>query len=229
MTGIRFLVSSFIAFFFLVLFYFFYPRFDMVISGYFYHRQYFSDIGLSTLMQYLRHSYYFIFTVSCCLVLIFYLIRKQQVAYGIAFFLLCVVFGNAVVTPAVKLVFKRPRPANVISFGGDKVFSPPGQITSECSHNCSFVSGEATFAFQLIVFGMVFRHKRTKSIVYTLAILYYSLISLMRIMLGRHFLSDVLFAACLMGFVDGVLYLCFYRIDNNPRFLVGKKNMVPGA
>ena len=79
------------------------------------------------------------------------------------------------------------------------------------------MSGEATFSFQLITFAMILRRKKTKRIAYVFSLMYYFTVSFLRVILGKHFLSDVLFAASLMMLLDGLLYIALYDSDERPR------------
>ncbi|WP_051312441.1 phosphatase PAP2 family protein [Pseudodonghicola xiamenensis] len=102
----------------------------------------------------------------------------------------------------VNLILKshwgRARPAQIEQFGGQARFTPPFQITDQCQHNCSFVSGEASLvtAGGLII-GAILWHvvppQRRRWLVATLAVLVLALAS-MRFFKGRHFLSDVIWA-----------------------------------
>lgn len=104
----------------------------------------------------------------------------------------------------------RARPAHLEEFGGSATFTPPYQVTDQCATNCSFVSGEAAgvaaaaFAVLAVLWhgrGAVFR-----GVLVLLAAVYVIGPSLMRVMMGRHFASDVLLAVLFVALVALVLY-----------------------
>ena len=107
----------------------------------------------------------------------------------------------------------RARPASVVEFGGDRLFTPPFEIADQCASNCSFVSGEAaSSAAMAIVLAILFaRHvakpKRIAFIGLLAAI--FVLASGMRVASGRHFLSDVVFAGLFMLIVARLTYRGF--------------------
>lgn len=102
----------------------------------------------------------------------------------------------------------RARPEPV--FGGEAEFTRPFVIADECARNCSFVSGEASGATALaIVLGAVawplLAERGRRRTVLTLGAVA-AAAALMRVATGRHFLSDVVFAAFLTAFVALALW-----------------------
>jgi lipid A 4'-phosphatase len=100
----------------------------------------------------------------------------------------------------VNVVFKehwgRPRPVQVLDFGGSNPFVPAGEMARYCTSNCSFVSGESASAFWLILLVPLLPlawQKRGLLIAFGV----YVLTSGLRIAFGGHFLSDVVMAAVL--------------------------------
>ncbi len=105
----------------------------------------------------------------------------------------------------------RARPQAVEAFGGTAEFTPPVLPADQCLQNCSFVSGEAAgavtlalTAWLLLVPHLALRGRLTLGLALGAVALWGSL---MRVMAGRHFLSDVLFAADLMIILVLSLYL----------------------
>ena len=102
----------------------------------------------------------------------------------------------------------RARPAYV--FSGEAEFTLPFVIADQCERNCSFVSGEASAAAALaIVLGALVwpalgrgGRRRTAILLGTVA----GVAALMRVLTGRHFLSDVVFAWLLTAFVALALW-----------------------
>jgi membrane-associated PAP2 superfamily phosphatase len=85
----------------------------------------------------------------------------------------------------------RPRPWRVTDFGGDQPFVGVWRITRECITNCSFVSGEASSAIWLVTL-VVLVPARWRPLALRIAIGLAVLLSLNRIAMGGHFLSDTL-------------------------------------
>ena len=96
----------------------------------------------------------------------------------------------------LKNFWGRARPNDILQLGGDNMFSPWYEISNACQKNCSFVSGDASVGFSIIVLYLI-----TKNIVFLyLSIFSGFVLGLIRIMAGGHFLSDVLFAGIFVVF-----------------------------
>ncbi len=107
------------------------------------------------------------------------------------------------------VVFKnnwgRARPEDITEFGGSAQFTPALQWTSECDTNCSFVSGEGAGATALAIsFALLIpfllpgmAQKRRRKVLLAALIVPATAIVL-RIVMGRHFLSDTVFAILLV-------------------------------
>lgn len=83
----------------------------------------------------------------------------------------------------------RARPRDVIEFGGDKQFTPACVMTNQCVKNCSFTSGEASFAFSFLCFALLARRHRRQWMGGIM--LLGTSVGFIRIISGAHFLSDV--------------------------------------
>lgn len=105
----------------------------------------------------------------------------------------------------LKAYWGRARPDDITVFGGDAQFTPPFQITDQCLKNCSFTSGEAASAATLAMLVLVLAWPRASRLVR--GALLASLVpvamagSAFRIVMGRHFLSDVVFSILLCALV----------------------------
>jgi lipid A 4'-phosphatase len=118
------------------------------------------------------------------------------------FLLLSFAVGNGLlVNTVLKDHWGRARPADVQAFGGSKIFTPAFVISDQCSKNCSFVSGHAAQGFFFTLAGIYAR--RWFWFVPGLAL--GSLVGLARIVQGRHFLSDIIFAFFAIYFVGKLL------------------------
>ncbi|MFN4157915.1 MAG: phosphatase PAP2 family protein [Gemmobacter sp.] len=99
----------------------------------------------------------------------------------------------------------RARPDTVEAFGGGLKFTASLNPAAECARNCSFVSGETASAAALAV-GMVvvLRHLRPRisqaiwraGLAFAAGVVVLGMAT--RLMVGRHFLSDVTFAVLIV-------------------------------
>jgi lipid A 4'-phosphatase len=114
-----------------------------------------------------------------------------------------------IVNVLLKPEWGRPRPGEVIPFGGKLDFVAWWNPFGACGGNCSFVSGEESLAVWMLAFAMVLPQRyRTAAI--TAAALNCAAIALGRIAMGSHFASDVLFAAVLTGLSVWVAYVAAF-------------------
>lgn len=127
----------------------------------------------------------------------------------------------------VNLVLKshvgRARPDTVAEFGGSADFSPAWQLVQECSYNCSFTSGEVALAtgLALPILVILWPHltrRGERSLAVGVAVGYIALVALLRIGLGRHFLSDAVFSV-LFGAGAALALYPVLRIDAARRHL----------
>ena len=56
-----------------------------------------------------------------------------------------------------KNIWGRARPGDILQLGGKENFTPWFQISDACVSNCSFVSGDASVGFSLIVFYLLIK------------------------------------------------------------------------
>lgn len=103
----------------------------------------------------------------------------------------------------------RARPFQVTEFGGRRQFTPAFVISDQCKTNCSFVSGDASLGYFGLAFFFVAR--RRKAIVASAAVLAGTLIGLVRMAQGAHFLSDVIFAGVFTFLAGWLLYFLILR------------------
>lgn len=84
----------------------------------------------------------------------------------------------------------RARPKQVQEFAGEHQFTPPFVYSGACEKNCSFTSGHASIGFVFI--ALFWATRRREYFYFGLAL--GALLSWVRIAMGGHFLSDVLFS-----------------------------------
>jgi lipid A 4'-phosphatase len=115
-----------------------------------------------------------------------------------------------VVNGILKEHWGRARPREIVAFGGNKQFTKAFVLSDQCETNCSFVSGEASLGFYGLTFMFIARRRKRKTIA-SASLLIGSLIGLLRMSLGAHFLSDVIFAGLFTFLVSYLLYLLLIR------------------
>ncbi|WP_444452704.1 phosphatase PAP2 family protein [Rhodobacter capsulatus] len=104
----------------------------------------------------------------------------------------------------------RARPDQVTEFGGMATFTPAWQVTDQCARNCSFSSGDVALIATLVLGGLVLawphltRLQRSFGTLGGLVLVLGT--GLLRIALGRHFLSDVIFSMFFSAAVALALY-----------------------
>ena len=116
-----------------------------------------------------------------------------------AFLALVLVTGPGLIANTLlKDNWARPRPMHIVEFGGPDQFTPVLSRSGACERNCSFISGEASSIFA-IGFAAALLARRRRTAWMASAVAAGSVIGLIRIGEGGHFLSDVIFAGVIMG------------------------------
>ena len=197
------------------------PSVDLIVSGWFYTPgQGFLYADLPFFLVLHATAYYgsrVVGMVLAVLALIAALKRRPILAISgknWLFLFLALMLGPVLLA---NVIFKdnwgRARPREVTEFGGPSQFSPAWIPEAMPHKNGSFVAGDAAFGFFLPSFAYVLPKKKSlkkKSLLPRsffwggtgLGILF----GVSRIMMGAHFLSDVLFAAFFMYFLSAALY-----------------------
>jgi lipid A 4'-phosphatase len=114
--------------------------------------------------------------------------------------------GNAI----FKDNWGRARPNRTTEFGGTQRFTPAFVMTSQCRRNCSFVAGHPAAVFALFGAALLLRRRRRTAIAAVAA--FGALAGLGRIMQGKHFLSDVVFAGFVVYIVAWGLAWAYRRV-----------------
>jgi membrane-associated phospholipid phosphatase len=111
----------------------------------------------------------------------------------------------------LKPLFDRPRPRNIIDFGGTDTFVQAWGLGGGIFDDRSFVSGEAAVVVCLIPLAFFVPVVWRRS-VFVLLSVFAALTALNRIAFGAHFLSDVLIASGLMATLAiGLAHLIYGR------------------
>lgn len=109
-----------------------------------------------------------------------------------------------VINPVLKDHWGRPRPSQIVDYGGSGHYVAPGAISDQCRRNCSFVSSHAGAGFFWITGAWLFPAQRRRWLIggYALG----GLIGLGRIIQGGHFVSDVLGAALVVTLCNVLMF-----------------------
>lgn len=140
-------------------------------------------------------------------------LRARVWGYIVALFLLAPLL---LVNGILKAQSGRARPAYVQEFGGERLFTPAGQIADQCASNCSFVSGEVSATVVLgVVLWLVAGLWRGRiadwglSYLRVLALGLPAFVIVQRVVTGRHFASDAIFAVLITLSLAWALHAVF--------------------
>ena len=185
-----------------------FPGVDLSISRWFYRPGEGFWLGKSLLIEILRDAIWWmsilIFAFSL-VALIFAALGRQLLgveAREAAFVFLLYLLGPILLVNGIlKEYWGRARPGQVTEFGGTAQFTPAWMPADQCASNCSFVSGEGSAATALAIAFLIFAPEawrllpRKGFVIYALAgVLLPSAGLVLRVMTGRHFVSDTVFA-----------------------------------
>jgi len=138
---------------------------------------------------------------------------RMLIRPSLALYLICsFAIGPGLVTNGLlKPLWARPRPVFVEQFAGPQHFEPWWRPGGDCPRNCSFVSGDASQAFWLLAPASL-APAPVRPIALATAAVFASGLSGMRVVFGRHFLTDVVFAAVLTIIIIALCYRVFVRM-----------------
>lgn len=127
------------------------------------------------------------------------------------FLLLALLVGPGLMA---NVVFKdhwgRSRPREIVEFGGEGTFSPALVPHLEKARpNGSFVCGDGAFGFFLPAFAYVIPQKKKRRVFWAGTVAG-GVFSFVRLAVGAHFLSDILFAALLIYVVTAALHAVMF-------------------
>jgi lipid A 4'-phosphatase len=195
------------------------PELDVAIAGYFFRPDIKAEIySLYPVLEVIRVCNNVI-TVSTALLafgaLVFKLIwpRGPTLIPARAALLIVGTFllGPALLTNGVlKSHWSRPRPGTVMNLGGTNSYMQWWDPRGACEVNCSFVSGEASSAYAMLAPAVVLPPPGRYAAIGA-ALIYGTMIGLVRMALGAHFLTDVIFAGVLTALIIWLLHGLLYR------------------
>jgi len=195
------------------------PDFDLAISAPFYDpasKKF--PLDYSAPVQSLRHGAEWVTILIVTFVLLALVLKlvapqRKMLIPGRAaiFFLAALVLGpGLLINGILKSEWPRPRPNEVTQFGGVERFVAWWDPRSTCETNCSFVSGEASSAFLMLVPASLVPPPWS-GLAYAGAILYGLAVGGLRVVMGAHFFTDVVFAGVFMFLLVWLLHGLIYR------------------
>lgn len=199
-----------------------YPAIDPLVSGLFFDGKGWMAGPFSNVLRFVLWRLSAVVLFAALVLWLVALLRKRPALGGSArawgLIVLTYALGPGVMADGLlKRFWGRARPADVTGFGGQAEFTPPWWPTDQCVSNCSFVSGEvsgATAAAIGLVIALGLWRDRLSPAVYRLlvaAALALPLLSaLQRMSSGRHFLSDVIFAALFTLLIASLLRVALF-------------------
>ncbi|MDQ0395633.1 phosphatase PAP2 family protein [Labrys monachus] len=170
-----------------------------------------------------------IIVAACCLLVLLApivnpLYRSRIDARSLAAIVLTFVLGpGLLVNVVLKDNWHRPRPIQVVEFGGVNQFKPWWDTSGACNVNCSFVSGEVSGAVAMATAAALVPAAYAGSALMA-AIAFAVVVAFLRMAFGGHFLSDIVMAALFTEFIAVALMTLFH----DPRWRYGRPGVLDG-
>ncbi len=178
-------------------FFIIFPQIDLIVSRYFFQSGSFFISHNSywiALRDFHRLSQWCLLVFMVILVTFYALWRRPLsiiAPHKVVYIVLTYVLGPGALVNSLKLLIGRARPRDIVEFGGSADFTPAWQLARMCHYGCSFPSGETSAAAAMLpLLILVPGRFRLNAAVIFIPIL--ALISLNRVFMGAHFLSDVM-------------------------------------
>ena len=140
--------------------------------------------------------------------------RFRRHALVFAFLGFSIALGPGLATWALKEHTLRARPMDVVQFGGTRQFTPAFVQAKQCSDNCAFTSGHAACGFFLASLMLLAPHRRWRWVV--TGVMLGLAVSLARVSVGAHWLSDVLWALPVTLLTSGAVWLVLIQFYHPP-------------
>lgn len=150
-------------------------------------------------------------------ILVSLLRRWRRAGIALAFVGISLLLGPGFVTWAVKEHTLRARPFDVVEFGGDRQFTPALTQAQQCTDNCAFTSGHVACGFFFASLMLLDPRRRRRWIAAGLVL--GGLVSVARMSVGAHWLSDALWALPITLTTSGLVWLVlsfFYKHGQRP-------------
>lgn len=160
-----------------------------------------------------------LFSLICLIYLVYVAIKhssyKKILRSGVFFLVVAAAISPGfVVNEVFKENFGRARPRHIEEFNGTKAFTKAFTISNQCERNCSFSSGHAAMGYFVTAIAYTTNLLYFNRI-YLAGILFGSLVGFSRIVMGGHFLSDVLASAFVVLFLDHVVFILWQMLIRN--------------
>jgi lipid A 4'-phosphatase len=200
-----------------------FPGIDLVVSGLFYRDGAFylrDNVVVKFLYRYGERPV----EITAAAALILYLlsrVMRRQAMFGrprrvwLYLFFVAAIGPGLIVNSALKDHFGRARPVQVGAFGGDRAFTPVLMPAQECKRNCSFPCGHCAAGFYFLSMGFVLSG-RWRTVGFGGGLVFGALLSLVRLVQGGHFLSDVVFSLIIVYAVSALLHYAMFRESYRP-------------
>jgi lipid A 4'-phosphatase len=186
------------------------PSWDMAIARYFYQKgQFMTTPFYDFVFQYASYPAFAV-AFSALMPLFVPCLKKWRAASGVL--LLSMALGAGLITHTLlKDRWGRPRPRQLMEFGGHQPFRPYylPNFFHQPEPSKSFPCGHCTMGFYFFALGLVCQRRGLRYLSYAIAVALGLLLGFTRMAQGGHFLSDVLASALIMWLVAGLLVRLF--------------------
>lgn len=150
-------------------------------------------------------------TIGLAVILVAALVRRRPLfgvdARAAVFLLLSLAVGPGLVVNAVfKDHWGRARPAQVTQFGGGERFTPPFVPSDQCTRNCAFPAGDPAVGFFFVSAALLVADRPRRRLAIGGALALGSLLGIVRVAQGGHFLSDVVISGFFVSAVGWALW-----------------------
>ena len=195
-----------------------YPRLDLVVAGLFHVPEESFPLNANTALGVVRHGSMVVVALlvaPAILALVLKLVRPQRpmrVPGRAAVFLVSSLLLGPLLTAnlLLKEYWGRPRPRDVVTFGGTEPFRPWWDPRGGCESNCSFIAGEVSGATWTVA-PAALAPPQWRTLAYAGALTFIATVGLLRMAFGGHFFTDVVFAGVLTFLIIWLLHGFLYR------------------
>jgi len=141
-------------------------------------------------------------------------VKKSILLLPTFYLLITISIGpGLIVNYILKDHFGRARPAQITYFHGNKEFTPAFVISNQCINNCSFSSGHAAISYYLTSVAYLCSSVYFTRIYFS-AIFFGTMVGFIRILVGGHFLSDVIASCFIILIVNHLCYVLWKKLKS---------------
>ncbi len=199
------------------------PNIDVTVSRYFFKAGSFYisyNPYWVALRNFHRLSQWYLLGSMVAFVVLYALWRRPLsiiAPHKVVYIVLVYAIGPGALVHSLKPLMGRARPRDMVEFGGSADFTPVWQLADMCHQSCSFPSGESSAAAAMLpLLILVPVRFRLAAAVILIPVLV--LVSLNRVFMGAHFLSDVAISWLLM---IGLMIWLWPRISRHADLIDG--------